>query len=64
MKREYTMITTLANGTTLAPVTRKSEEAMSNYANRMFAKYGEEITVDVYCETSMGDFFLYTTYHA
>ena len=62
--REYTMITTLANGKMLAPVTRKTEQGMSDYANRMFDKYGFEITVHVYCENSVGDIYLYTAYHA
>lgn len=63
MRKEYTIITILENGKTLEPITRKTEKGMSDYANRMFSKYGENITVEVYCENSLG-MYLFRTYHA
>jgi hypothetical protein len=59
----YYLFTTLGNGKQLAMVTRATEKGMSDYANRMFDKYGWEITVDVYKDKG-SDIVKYTTYHA
>ena len=46
MGKERYLITTLANGKKFEPVVRMTEKGASDYANKMFAKYGEAITVE------------------
>ena len=46
--KERYLITTLENGKTLATVCRNTEKGASDYANKMFSKYGEGITVEEY----------------
>ena len=41
----HVLITELPNGKELKPVTRMTEKGASDYANRMFNKYGEEVRV-------------------
>jgi hypothetical protein len=50
MKKNNTrfLFTTLENGKQLAMVTRQTEKGASDYANRMFKKYGDFITVEEY----------------
>ena len=53
-KRRY-LVTTLENGKTLAQVVRMTEKGASDYANKMFAKYGEGIEVAEYRFKETGD---------
>lgn len=46
-KRDYIITTILGNGKHLKPVIRKTEKGISDYANRMYRKYGDEVTVEV-----------------
>ena len=48
MKRETYLQTITPSGKRLAPVCRTTEKGISDYANRMFRKYGDEVTVEEY----------------
>ncbi len=48
MKRDVWMVTTLENGKTLEPVIRNTEKGQSDYANRMWNRYGDGVTVRQY----------------
>lgn len=48
MKRDYVCTVIFDDtGDTLKPVIRKSEKSVSTYCNRMYDKYGDNISVDV-----------------
>lgn len=64
MNREYILTTTLENGETLKPVMRKTEKGISNYANKMFSKYGEYVTVEVGFFDNALNWIPHCTYHA
>ncbi len=36
------------DGTRLTPVIRNTEKGISNYANKAYRKYGEQVTVEQY----------------
>lgn len=48
MTPTYYMQTIKPNGNALTPVIKQTEEAQSKYANKMFQKYGDEVTVVLY----------------
>lgn len=64
MKREYILTTILEDGKALKPVMRKTEKGISEYANRMFRKYGEAVTVEVGFFDNCLNWIQYCTYHA
>ena len=66
MKTTYILTTILGNGKHLKPVIRTTEKGISAYANRMYNKYGDEVTVDVghFDDTNGLKWILDTTYHA
>lgn len=64
MTRDYFITTILGNGKTLNPVIRKTEKGISNYANKMFRKYGEQTTVEVDYLDDNFNIKRYCTYHA
>lgn len=63
---EFMLVTYDENMNELNTTWRKTEKGVSNWANKMFFKHGEKITVEVYkCYDGIdGDFFLCNTYHA
>lgn len=66
-KRDYILQVTFEDtGKRLKPVMRRTEKGISNYANKMYCKYGECIRVDVgYFETKNGlEWVDVMTYHA
>lgn len=64
MKRDYFITTILGNGKMLKPVIRKTEQGISDYANKMYRKYGDEVTVEVdYLDENL-NIKRYCTYHA
>ena len=48
MKNDIWMMTIKPNGKALTPVIRNTEKGRSDYANKMFRKYGDEVTVEEY----------------
>lgn len=64
-KQNYFMIFTMRGFEIIDSTMRKTEKGMSNHANKMFKKFGEDITVEVYqCTMYEDDMHLYATYHA
>lgn len=52
------------DGTRLTPVIRNTEEGQSRYANRVYNKYGEQVTVEQYYFSTNGKCILVATWHA
>lgn len=48
MKTTYYMQTIKPDGKTLKPVIKQTEEVQSKYANKMYNKYGDKVTVELY----------------
>ena len=67
MKRTDSICTTiLGNGKHLKPVIRTTQKGISDYANRMYNKYGDDVTVEVghFDESNGLNWILDCTYHA
>jgi hypothetical protein len=64
MKTDFIIITILGNGKTLKPVIRKTEKGISDYANKMYRKYGDDVTVEVDYLDDNFNLKRYCTYHA
>lgn len=48
MKTDTWMIVIKEDGKTLTPVIRNTEKGRSNYANRMYRKYGDGMKIEQY----------------
>lgn len=64
MKTDFIITTILGNGKTLKPVIRKTEKGISDYANKMYRKYGDDVTVEVDYLDNNFNLKRYCTYHA
>jgi hypothetical protein len=64
MKTDFIITTILGNGKTLKPVIRKTEKGISDYANKMYRKYGDDVTVEVDYLDDNFNLKRYCTYHA
>lgn len=64
MKTDFIITTILGNGKTLKPVIRKTEKGISDYANNMYRKYGDDVTVEVDYLDDNFNLKRYCTYHA
>ena len=65
--KDYIIQTILGSGRRLKPVIRRTKKGVSDYANRMYDKYGDDVTVEVgYFKPMPGDlkWVPVTTYHA
>lgn len=58
------MQTIKEDGTRLAPVMRNTEKCRSDYANRMYKKYGDGVTVEEYTITDDMKIKILNTWHA
>lgn len=65
MKKDY-ICTVIFDDTnkTLKPVIVRTEKGISGYANRMYKKYGDNITVEVGYFDNNFNWIKYCTYHA
>lgn len=64
MTRDYIITTILGNGKALKPVIRRTEKGISDYANMMYRKYGDDVTVEVDYLDDNFNLKRYCTYHA
>lgn len=64
MKKEIYMVTELESGKILAPVIRNTAKGQSNYANRMWNKYGDGVTVRQYHFDDEDNLVLEAKWHA
>lgn len=65
MEKKITIMhTQKPDGTWLKPVIRNTEKGQSAYANRMWNKYGDEVTVEQGYFDDNFNWVLETTWHA
>lgn len=64
MKKDIVMVTELESGKILSPVFRKTEKGVSDYANRMWNKYGDGVTVRQYHFDDEHNLILDAKWHA
>lgn len=64
MKKMVFMQTIKEDGTRLKPVIRNTEKGRSDYANRMYKKYGEGVTVEEYIITDDMEIKILSKWHA
>lgn len=64
MKRNTYMQIIKADGTSLTPVVRNTEEGQSRYANRAYNKYGDQVTVEQYHFDDDLNIIMECTWHA
>lgn len=63
-KHETWMQIIKEDGTTLKPVIRNTEKGQSDYANRAYNKYGDQVTVEQYHFDDNCNIVLDCTWHA
>lgn len=64
MKRTVFMQAIKEDGKRLTPVVRNTEKGRSDYANRMYRKYGEGVTVEEYIITDDMKIKIISKWHA
>ena len=64
MKNTTYILTAYTSKRTFKPVIRKTEKGISAYANRMYNKYGDDVTVEVGYFDDNFNWVLKETWHA